>query len=124
GPVFRRVAESTLRYLGVTPSASTTNLSTVRRDGDLADAALSMGKPPTAPGSAPPPAPAPTQMAPGSVRVPDATGMPAHDVVVALTKAGLVPRIEGWGRAVRQEPAAGAAAAKGAFVRVVLEPAS
>ena len=124
GPVFRRVAESSLRYLGVTPSANTSNLSQVRRDGDLADA-ISMTKPPTPP--EPQPAPVqgyPVQVPPGSVRVPDATGLPAHDVVLALTKAGLVPRIEGWGKAVRQEPAAGAAAVKGAFVRVVLEPAS
>jgi len=124
GPVFRRVAESSLRYLGVTPSANTSNLSQVRREGDLADA-ISMTKPPTPP--EPQPAPVqgyPVQVPPGSVRVPDATGLPAHDVVLALTKAGLVPRIEGWGKAVRQEPAAGAAAVKGAFVRVVLEPAS
>jgi hypothetical protein len=50
--------------------------------------------------------------------------MPAHDVVTALTKAGLVPQIEGWGRAVRQNPAPGSAAPKGSAVRVVLEPAS
>jgi beta-lactam-binding protein with PASTA domain len=58
------------------------------------------------------------------VRVPDATGMPAHDALAALTKAGLVPRFEGWGRAVRQSPSAGAAAPRGSPVRVVLEPAS
>jgi hypothetical protein len=50
--------------------------------------------------------------------------MPAHDVVTALTKAGLVPQIEGWGRAVRQNPPPGAPAPKGSAVRVVLEPAS
>ena len=124
GPVFRRVAEASLRYLGVTPSssASAVNLASVRHEADLTDPSPSMPRP-----SVPiPGAPTPSMAAvpPGSVRVPDATGLPAHDVVVSLTKAGLVPRIEGWGRAVRQEPPAGSAALKGASVRVVFEPAS
>jgi hypothetical protein len=74
----------------------------------------------------PPPSPAPpaAPLAPGSVRVPDATGMAAHDVVVSLSKAGLVPQMEGWGRAVRQTPMPGSPAPKGSAVRVVLEPAS
>jgi cell division protein FtsI (penicillin-binding protein 3) len=124
GPVFRRVAEASLRYLGVTPSASasTANLATVRHDADLTDPSPSMPRPAVPSASTPPPPTA--AVPPGSVRVPDATGLPAHDVVVSLTKAGLVPRIEGWGRAVRQEPPAGSAAPKGASVRVVFEPAS
>jgi cell division protein FtsI (penicillin-binding protein 3) len=124
GPVFRRVAEATLRYLGVTPSASASaaNLATVRREADLSDPNHAMPRPAVPSPSSPPPIMAAVPQ--GSVRVPDATGLPAHDVVVSLTKAGLVPRIEGWGRAVRQEPAAGTAAPKGASVRVVFEPAS
>jgi cell division protein FtsI (penicillin-binding protein 3) len=123
GPVFRRVAESTLRYLGVTPQAGSAKLAQVKREGDPADATLAMMKPPA------PPLPAaaavgPASLPAGSVRVPDASGLPAHDVVAALTKAGLVPQIEGWGRAVRQTPAPGAPAPKGSAVRVVLEPAS
>lgn len=123
GPVFRRVAEAALRYLGVTPSTSVANLSAAVRQGDPADATLAAMRlpPPLAADSsvastAPPPQ--------GYVRVPDATGMPAHDVLAALSKAGLTPRLEGWGRAVRQNPAPGAAVAKGSSVRVVLEPAS
>jgi len=122
GPVFRRVAEAALRYLGVTPSTNVADLSAVARRGDPADATLAALRtaPSVAVAAAVPAGPAP----PGYVRVPDATGMPAHDVVVALSKAGLAPRIEGWGRAVRQIPVAGAAVAKGSTVRVVLEPAS
>jgi len=135
GPVFRRVAEASLRYLGVTPSAGSANIAAVKRDGDPADATLAMMKPPT-PTEPLLPLPAPPASAPaavavatgplpaGTAHVPDATGMPAHDVVAALTRAGFVPQIEGWGRAVRQSPAAGTAAAKGSAVRVVLEPAS
>jgi cell division protein FtsI (penicillin-binding protein 3) len=127
GPVFRRVAEATLRYLGVTPAPGLAKIADVKRDGDPADVTLAAMKPPVP--AAPPAvpgagAPGPAQVPPGSVRVPDATGLAAHDVVASLTKAGLVPRLEGWGRAVRQEPAPGTAAPKGAAVRVVLEPAS
>jgi hypothetical protein len=50
--------------------------------------------------------------------------MPAHEVVVNFSRLGLVPQIEGWGRAVRQTPAAGSPAPIGSHVRVVLEPAS
>ena len=123
GPVFRRVAEASLRYLGVTPSAGSAKLAAVKREGDPADATLAAMKP-----SPPVPAPAASAVAgpaaPGGVRVPDATGLPAHDVVVALSKAGLVPQIEGWGRAVRQTPAPGTPAPQGSAVRVVFEPAS
>jgi len=122
GPVFRLVAEASLRYLGVTPSTSSAKVSAVKRPGDPADVTLAATRP------APVPLPAPASSAvpvpPGSVRVPDATGMAAHDVVVSLGKAGLLPQIEGWGRAVRQTPVPGSAAPKGSFVRVVLEPAS
>ncbi|HEY8089386.1 MAG TPA: penicillin-binding transpeptidase domain-containing protein, partial [Polyangiaceae bacterium] len=125
GPVFRRVAEASLRYLGVTPSASSAKISAVKREGDPADATLAMMKPPSPqPAPSPPASGAPLSVPPGSVRVPDASGLGAHDVVSSLTKAGLVPQIEGWGRAVRQTPAPGMAAPRGSAVRVVLEPAS
>jgi cell division protein FtsI (penicillin-binding protein 3) len=125
-PVFRRVAEASLRYLGVTPSASSAKISDVKREGDPADATFAMMKPPVQPVAppTPPASAAPGTAAPGIVRVPDASGLAGHDVVIALTKAGLVPQIEGWGRAVRQNPAPGTAAPKGSAVRVVLEPAS
>jgi cell division protein FtsI (penicillin-binding protein 3) len=122
GPVFRRVAEASLRYLGVTPMPGSAKITAVKREGDVADATLAMMKAPAPPVAAP--AATLAVVPPGSVRVPDASGLPAHDVVAAVTKAGLVPQIEGWGRAVRQTPPAGAPAPKGSSVRVVLEPAS
>ena len=125
GPVFRRVSEASLRYLGVTPSANPAKIASIKRDGDPADATLAMMKPPPTPLV---PASASGSGAvstlPGAACVPDATGLPAHDVVVALSKAGFVPQIEGWGRAVRQSPAPGASAPRGSAVRVVFEPAS
>jgi cell division protein FtsI (penicillin-binding protein 3) len=126
GPVFRRVAEASLRQLGVTPSSSSAKLADVKRAGDRADATLALMRPPIQP-AAPPTqasAAAPGTPAPDAVRVPDASGLAGHDVVAALTKAGLVPQIEGWGRVVRQNPPPGTSAPKGSAVRVVLEPAS
>jgi cell division protein FtsI (penicillin-binding protein 3) len=125
GPVFRRVAEASLRYLGVTPSPRVENIASVKREGDRADATFaSMRVTPPALSVPASSAPATGPLAPGTVRVPDATGMPARDVLVAITKAGLIPQMEGWGRVVRQSPPPGAAAPKGTPVRVVLEPAS
>jgi cell division protein FtsI (penicillin-binding protein 3) len=141
GPVFRRVAEATLRYLGVSPGVSLSSLAAPKRAGDPADGTLGAPKSPSM-APAPPVAlgdgagPVPTGGAAGSsvseraepnlnaLRVPNATGMAAHDVVVMLTRAGLVPQIEGWGRVVRQTPAPGSVAPRGSQVRVVLEPAS
>jgi cell division protein FtsI (penicillin-binding protein 3) len=127
GPVFRRVAEASLRYLGVTPSPGTAKLTSLRHEQDPADAMRAATKPATAvnPGPGPSAASGPAgPPAKGSARIPDATGLPAHDVIAALSKAGFVAQIEGWGRVVRQTPAAGTAAPRGSAVRVVLEPSS
>jgi cell division protein FtsI (penicillin-binding protein 3) len=134
GPVFRRVAEASLRSLGVMGASSGGSGPLVAVEPEPPDTGLSSGFPaaavrPRAPSRAPAavlPASveAPGPIAPGSVRVPDTTGMAAHDAVLALSRVGLVPQIDGSGRAVRQTPTAGSAAPKGSQVRVVLEPAS
>jgi cell division protein FtsI (penicillin-binding protein 3) len=117
GPVFRRVAESSLQYLGVTPSPPSGKLAAGHHDGDLAENAPS-ARPATAPAPAVGPPPA------GSARVPDATGLPARDATTAVFRAGFIPQIEGSGRAVRQTPSPGVPAPKGTAVRIVLEPAT
>lgn len=120
GPLFRRVAEASLRYLGVTPSAGLARIATMRPEGDRSDTAVRTQQP-ALPASPPLPSGPPVA---GSVRVPDATGMPAHDAVLAISRAGLLPRIDGWGRVVKQMPPAGNAVVKGSSVHIVLEPAS
>jgi cell division protein FtsI (penicillin-binding protein 3) len=121
GPVFRRVAEASLRYLGVTPAAAGSTRGVTLPHGAEPASSVTAGAKPmplsAAPSATPP-------LGAEDVRVPDATGLPAHEVITAMSKAGLVPRVEGSGRAVRQTPAAGAAAVKGTAVRVILEPAS
>jgi len=132
GPVFRRVAEASLRYLGVPPAHNAPKIKSVTRTGDPAEqtlAALRADLPASAaPAEEPRPAPAQPQPVgpplPSTVRVPDALGMGARDAVRAVGSAGLVPVVEGTGRLVKQVPAAGTPAAKGTSVRLVFEPAS
>ena len=123
GPVFRRVAEASLRYLGVAPSAALTRADKERQQ--EADARSTATKPVA-------PAvyadtlrdTAPLAIGAGEVRVPDAAGLGAREALKLMTGAGLLSEIEGSGRLVRQTPAPGAAAAKGSAVRLVFEPSS
>jgi cell division protein FtsI (penicillin-binding protein 3) len=139
GPVFRRVAEASLRYLGVPPSNSAPKIKNVARteapDPTLtrADLAPVPAGPPPPPVMTPPvvtpPAPAPSASVagpplPSSAKVPDTAGMGARDAIRAVGAAGLVPVVEGSGKLVRQVPPAGAAVPKGSSVRLVFEPAS
>ena len=131
GPVFRRVAEASLRYLGVPPSHNITKIKTVTSNQDPTAALVAANKPaivaadiapPTGPlGQGPNVAGPP---APSAVRVPDATGLGARDAVRMVGNAGLVPLVEGTGRLVKQVPSPGSPAPKGSSVRLVFEPAS
>jgi cell division protein FtsI (penicillin-binding protein 3) len=123
GPVFRRVAESSLRYLGVTPSGASAKLQAVSRAGDLADATLAA----VHAGERPElidPAVSSAVLPKDAVRVPDVSGMAMRDAIRAISGAGLVPEIDGSGRLVRQAPSAGVSAAKGTSVRLLFEPSS
>jgi len=123
GPVFRRVADSSLRYLGVTPSAASAKLQTVTRAGDLADttlAAMHAGERPEMLDPA-----VSSEVNPkDAVRVPDAAGMAMREAIRVISAAGFVPEIEGSGRLVRQAPSAGVSVAKGTSIRLLFEPAS
>jgi cell division protein FtsI (penicillin-binding protein 3) len=121
GPVFRRVAEASLHYLGVTPNTSAPKIKNVKRADDPADLAIAAMRPkpdefgpPTTQMIGPPTATA--------IKVPDATGLAARDAVRVLSAAGLIPQIDGAGRLVRQWPAAGTSVPKGTAVRLVFEP--
>jgi cell division protein FtsI (penicillin-binding protein 3) len=122
GPVFRRVAESSLRYLGVVPHGSTPNLTGLKPEEDPAqDVAMAFAhaKDPVPEGAAPMPIGPPSQV---EVRVPDALGLTAREAMRTFAGAGLVPQIEGSGKLVRQNPAAGTPVPRGSSVRLVFEP--
>jgi len=127
-PVFRRVGEMALRYLGVFPKGSVPmKLSDVSKgvEKDLAVGAYQVigearqeNKPANATMTLTSP------MRAGEARVPDFSGYPAREAVKAAIALGLVPAVEGTGRLARQEPAAGAVIAKGATIKLVFEPPS
>jgi cell division protein FtsI (penicillin-binding protein 3) len=160
-PVFRRVAEQSLRYMGVVPARGPARLDAQTeakadakaeivkvvdaRAGSVQGASNGGGAanvgPAAAGGANIGPAasaapgepslprdlsvtPEPERTAANEVRVPEATGLPARDAMRVLLGAGLVPRIEGTGRLVRQDPPPGTAIPRGATVKLVLEPPS
>jgi cell division protein FtsI (penicillin-binding protein 3) len=118
GPVFRRIGEASLRYLGVSagvasaktstpPTPLTKTASSAKPEGPEVASAVGV-----------------MTLGQGEVRVPDAMGLGARDALRLVTSAGLLPEMEGWGRLVRQSPAAGTAAPKGEVVHLVFEPPS
>lgn len=128
GPVFRRVAEASLQYLGVPPANTVPKIKAVTRAGDAADATMAAMKetavatPP--PVAAPPVAPTNGPPLPSSVKVPDASGLGAREAIRAVGAVGLVPVVEGSGKLAKQIPGPGIAVPKGSSVRLVFEPGS
>jgi cell division protein FtsI/penicillin-binding protein 2 len=113
-PVFKRIAEASLRYAGIGPTLNPPPPVLVERHDDS------------------PSAPAPTASLPGDVAVlnlvadspagtvPDLHGMSARDAIHQLVKVGLNVHIAGDGLVVSQDPAPGAALEPGAICRLQL----
>jgi cell division protein FtsI (penicillin-binding protein 3) len=128
GPVFRRVGEMALRYLGVTPRGTVpmklSELGERAKDGDVAANTyqiLGEAKAPDPGGAAPTPA---AQVRSGEAKVPDLAGLPLRDAVKATLGLGLTPAVEGSGRLARQEPPAGTVLPKGSTVKLIFEPST
>lgn len=126
-PVFRRVGEMALRYLGVTPRGSVPmKLSEVSEQsgGDLATNTYQvLGEARSA--AAPMETAAVTPSAPlksGEVRLPDLTGLPAREAVKSVSELGLTPTVEGTGRVARQDPPPGSVLPRGATLKLIFEP--
>jgi cell division protein FtsI (penicillin-binding protein 3) len=114
GPVFKRIAEATLRYMGVGPTINPPSPVLVARHDDATDRLPTSG------------AAASDAMIslvadgpPGTV--PDLRGMSAREAVRKLVKLGMNPRVVGDGFVVSQEPAAGAPIDGDAVCRLVLQ---
>ncbi|HVZ32907.1 MAG TPA: penicillin-binding protein, partial [Polyangiaceae bacterium] len=125
-PVFRRVAEAALNYLGVTPRGTT--VADVHQLAGAADPARATyevmrrargQKPPVQEVEA-----ASTPLEPGMVRVPNLTGYPVREALRKGVELGLEPRVIGTGLLARQEPPPGAVMRKGETLMLVFEPAS
>jgi cell division protein FtsI (penicillin-binding protein 3) len=123
-PVFRRIAEAALNYLGVTPEG--TRATDVRLLVNAADPARRASELIQRSGG-----PAlqevrePKQaLAPGRIRVPDLTGLPVREAVRKGIELGVKPRVVGTGLLAHQEPGPGAALGKGETLILVFEPAT
>lgn len=125
GPVFRRVAEASLRHLGVAPMQGGAKLSEIVKrmradEAELAKAqAANSGA--TKQAEAQDDETAQAEVAePGQVRVPDLMGKGARRALVLLREAGLSGTLSGSGAVSEQSPEAGKAVASGALVQLVL----
>lgn len=106
-PLFRRVMEQSLRYLGALPASARPTVAA-----------------PRSPQPAAQPAPQPATRAPASPGgVPDLTGMTVREAMRALNPHGIEAAVEGSGVVVTQDPPAGSALRPGQTVRIRLEPA-
>ena len=128
GPVFRRVGEMALRYLGVTPRGSVpmklSELSERAKEDVAANTYQVLGE---AAGKGAGETSAVTASAPmhaGEARVPDFSGWPQREAVKTAMGLGLVPTIEGTGRLTRQVPPAGTVLPKGSAVKLIFEPST
>lgn len=126
-PIFRRVAQTALKYKGLTPQRTDkADLAALAVKPDRAAAAYDLlraaqGKKPAvqelvAATNAP--------VAAGKVRVPDMTGWPLREAVRQAIELGVQPRITGTGLLSKQEPPPGGVVEKGAPIVLVFEPAS
>ena len=97
-PIFRRIAEEALRYLGIGPTINPEPPVFVAGNGAV-DAA--------GPSEAPPQITIVRDGPPGTM--PDLQGLSARDALRRLVKLGLTAHVQGNGFVVAQEPAAGTA---------------
>lgn len=122
-PVFRRVAQAALRYMGVSQKdAEGTEMSAVGDAVDLAEDTYAVMAPN-------PPVPAINPVVPGAAvsdqgakAVVDVTGLPATSALQTLMKQGFIPQMVGSGQVVRQHPAAGSMVPSGTVIQLFLEP--
>jgi hypothetical protein len=112
-PVFKRIAEATLQYLGVPPTINPPAPVLLARHDDSG----------TTPASHQPANPPVVSLVadgpPGAM--PDLRGMSAREAVRALVKLGMIARASGDGFVVSQEPAAGTPIDADGVCRLVLQ---
>ena len=105
GPVFKRIAETTLRHLGVGPTLNPPAPVIVARHDTRAE---EMGPQQIAAPIQPDRVP---DVVPG--QMPDLTGLSARDAIRTLMQVGLTPRLDGDGFVIDQSPRAGAVLTRG-----------
>jgi cell division protein FtsI (penicillin-binding protein 3) len=108
GPVFRRIAEVTLRHLGIAPEGRQAILKKkkAQREAVAVVDPVEVQK---------------EELEKGESAVPDVRSLPLRQAVIALHAESLVAEVSGSGVVVSQEPAPGKAVPHGAVVRIALE---
>jgi cell division protein FtsI (penicillin-binding protein 3) len=116
-PAFKRIADKTLRYLGVPSQIPRAHVPAKRRaePPPVFERATFEPEPDEQPQ-------VPRSLAEGQVRVPALLGMTIPQALVALDGAGLRPVLMGSGIAAEQIPPEGEPLAAGAFVQVNFQP--
>jgi cell division protein FtsI (penicillin-binding protein 3) len=107
GPVFRRIAEVTLRHMGIAPEGRQAVLAK-KKERQIAPAEAE-------------PAPEEEAVEKGESAVPDVRSLPLRQAVIALHAESLVAEVEGSGVVLVQHPAPGKAVAHGSVVQLQLE---
>jgi cell division protein FtsI (penicillin-binding protein 3) len=116
GPVFRRIAEVTLRHMGIAPEGRQAILKK-RKEQRIAEADADL----EGEADADVTAPAAERVEKGESAVPDVRALPLRQAVIALHAQSLVPEVKGSGIVVAQDPGPGKAVPHGAIVRIRLE---
>ena len=96
-PIFKRIAEASLRHLGVPPTVNAPSPIMIARDGSASRDVQ----------------PVIERVAVRDGLVPDVRGMSAREAVKVFMRAGLAPRVAGNGFVVEQSPEAGTPAVPG-----------
>jgi cell division protein FtsI (penicillin-binding protein 3) len=109
-PIFKRIAESALRYLGVPPTINPAPpVLVARRDDPGPQPTAALAEPPVV-----------NLVADGPGTLPDLRGMSAREATRTLVKLGLTARLAGDGFVVTQDPQPGAPVEEGGVCRLTL----
>jgi cell division protein FtsI (penicillin-binding protein 3) len=106
GPVFKRIAEATLRYMGVGQTINPLPPVLVARHDDNANSATGMSSAAMASAAGGPAVSLVSDGAPGTM--PDLRGLSAREALRKMLRLGLTARVDGNGFVVSQDPPAGA----------------
>jgi len=101
-PIFKRIAEATLRYLGVGQTLNPIPpVLIARHDGTSQATGLTSGP------AEPPESPTVSLVSDGPGTMPDLRGLSAREVLRKMLRLGLTARVDGSGFVVSQDPPAG-----------------
>jgi cell division protein FtsI (penicillin-binding protein 3) len=105
-PIFKRIAEATLRYMGIGQTINPMPPVLVARHDDNATGANTVSSASTGQGADSPTVSLVSDGPPGTM--PDLRGMSARDALRRMMRLGLAARVDGSGFVVSQDPPAGA----------------